>query len=58
MAIGAVFLSVPTAMAGTLCLSMLHGLSTAQGFVLYALLGLLIMTSVTIVKGLSFNDLE
>lgn len=58
MAIGAVFLSVPTALAGTLYLTMQHGLSTAQGVALYALLGLLVMTLVTIVNGLLVNDLE
>lgn len=53
MAIGAVLLSLPTAVLCSLLLSIVNGLSTQQGFFLYAFAGFLSMAVIVVVDGLA-----
>ena len=48
MAIGAVFVSLPVAFFGALYVSALHGLEAGQGLIVYATLGALSMSILTL----------
>jgi len=51
MAIGAMILTCPTALLGSLYLSAFGGLDSSEAFAAYALLGALTMAALTLVNG-------
>ena len=53
MAFGAVLFSLPTAMAGTAWLAVLHGLTMAQSVSLYAIIGFSILLMVMLATAMA-----
>ena len=52
MAIGAMILTCPTALLGSLYLAALHGLDSSGTLAAYSILGALTMAALTLVNGL------